>query len=122
MLNEVQMQSQARITPQLLLNGNYCLNKGESMHIFTAVICKGRIPHLNLAKTEHCHFWIGFNRYGSTLNSFLNVTCVLSLVFFLTSEFNILIFNSALNYFKIILKFRNKFIFKSIGIHYSPDL
>ncbi len=39
MLNEVQMHSQARITPQLLLNGNHCLNKGESMHIITAV-CK----------------------------------------------------------------------------------
>ncbi len=39
MLNEAQMHSQARITPQLLLNGNYCLNEGESMHIITAV-CK----------------------------------------------------------------------------------
>ncbi len=39
MLNEVQMHSQARITPQLLLNGNHCLNEGESMHIITAV-CK----------------------------------------------------------------------------------
>ncbi len=39
MLNEVQMHSQARITPQLLLNGNYCLNEGESMHIITSV-CK----------------------------------------------------------------------------------
>ncbi len=37
MLNEVQMHSQARITPQLLLNGNHCLNEGESMHIITAV-------------------------------------------------------------------------------------
>ncbi len=36
-LNEVQMHSQARITPQLLLNGNHCLNEGESMHIITAV-------------------------------------------------------------------------------------
>ncbi len=32
------MHSQARITPQLLLNGN-CVNEGESMHIITAV-CK----------------------------------------------------------------------------------
>ncbi len=39
MLNEVQMHSQARITPQLLLNGNHCLNEGESMHIITSV-CK----------------------------------------------------------------------------------
>ncbi len=39
MLNEVHMQSQARITPQLLLNGIHCLNEGESMHIITAV-CK----------------------------------------------------------------------------------
>ncbi len=39
MLNEVQMHSQARITPQLLLNGNRCLNEGESMHIFIAM-CK----------------------------------------------------------------------------------
>ncbi len=38
MLNEVLMHSQARLTPQLLLNGN-CLNEGESMHIITAV-CK----------------------------------------------------------------------------------
>ncbi len=38
-LNEVQMHSQARITPQLLLNENHCLNEGESMHIITAV-CK----------------------------------------------------------------------------------
>ncbi len=38
MLNEVKMHSQARITPQLLLNGD-CLNEGESMHIITAV-CK----------------------------------------------------------------------------------
>ncbi len=38
MLNEVVMHSQARIMPQLLLNGN-CLNEGESMHIITAV-CK----------------------------------------------------------------------------------
>ncbi len=38
MLNEVQMHSQAIITPQLLPNGN-CLNEGESMHIITAV-CK----------------------------------------------------------------------------------
>ncbi len=37
MLNEVQMHSQARITPQLLLNGNHCLNEGESMHIITVV-------------------------------------------------------------------------------------
>ncbi len=37
MLNEVQMHSQARMTPQL--NGNHCLNEGESMHIITAV-CK----------------------------------------------------------------------------------
>ncbi len=37
MLNEVQMHGQARITPQLLLNGN-CLNEGESyMHIITTV-------------------------------------------------------------------------------------
>ncbi len=39
MLNEVQMHSQATIRPQLLLNGNHCLNEGESMHIITAV-CK----------------------------------------------------------------------------------
>ncbi len=39
MLNEVQLQSQARIMSQLLLNGNHCLNEGESMHIITAV-CK----------------------------------------------------------------------------------
>ncbi len=39
MLNEVQMHSQASITSQLLLNGNHCLNEGESMHIITAV-CK----------------------------------------------------------------------------------
>ncbi len=38
MLNKVQMHSQARIKPQLLLNEN-CLNEGESMHIITAV-CK----------------------------------------------------------------------------------
>ncbi len=38
MLNKVQMHSQARITLQLLLNGN-CLNEGESMYIITAV-CK----------------------------------------------------------------------------------
>ncbi len=37
MLNEVQMPSQARITPQLLLNESHCLNEGESMHIITAV-------------------------------------------------------------------------------------
>ncbi len=30
MLNEVQMHSKGRITPQLLLNGNHCLNEGES--------------------------------------------------------------------------------------------
>ncbi len=36
MLNEVQMHSQAKIIPQLLLNGN-CLNERESMHIITAV-------------------------------------------------------------------------------------
>ncbi len=29
MLNEVQMHSQARSTPQLLLNGNHCLNEGS---------------------------------------------------------------------------------------------
>ncbi len=39
MLNEVQMHSQARITPQLPLNGNHCLIEGESIHIITAV-CK----------------------------------------------------------------------------------
>ncbi len=39
MLNEVQVHSQARITPQLLLNRNHCLNERESMHIITAV-CK----------------------------------------------------------------------------------
>ncbi len=39
MLNEVQMLSQARITSELLLNGNHCFNEGESMHIITAV-CK----------------------------------------------------------------------------------
>ncbi len=39
MLNEVQMHSQARIMPQLLLNGIHCLDEGESMHIITAV-CK----------------------------------------------------------------------------------
>ncbi len=39
MLNEVQMNSQARIIPQLLLNGNHCLNEGESMHIIK-VMCK----------------------------------------------------------------------------------
>ncbi len=32
------MHSHARITPQLLLNGN-CLNEAESMHIITTV-CK----------------------------------------------------------------------------------
>ncbi len=37
MLNEVQMHSQARITPQLLLNWNHCFNEGESMHIITPV-------------------------------------------------------------------------------------
>ncbi len=37
MLNEVQMHSQARITHQLLLNGNHFLNEGESKHIFTEV-------------------------------------------------------------------------------------
>ncbi len=31
------MHSQARITPQLLLNGNHCLNEGVSMHIITAL-------------------------------------------------------------------------------------
>ncbi len=39
MLNEVQIHSQARITSQLLLNGNHWLNEVESMHIITAV-CK----------------------------------------------------------------------------------
>ncbi len=39
MLNEVQLHSQARIMPQLLLNGSHCLNEGESKHIITAV-CK----------------------------------------------------------------------------------
>ncbi len=33
MLNEVQMHSQTRITPQLLLNCNHCLTERESMHI-----------------------------------------------------------------------------------------
>ncbi len=37
MLNEVKMHSQTRITPQLLLNRNHCLNEGESMHIITAI-------------------------------------------------------------------------------------
>ncbi len=89
------------------------------------LICKGRIPHLNLAKTERWCFCIGFNRYGSTLNSFLNVTLCSKFSLFpyiWMPWFNIHIFNSALNYFKITLKFRNKFIFKSISIHYSPDL
>ncbi len=39
MLNEVQMHCQARITPELLLNGNSCVNEDESMHVITAV-CK----------------------------------------------------------------------------------
>ncbi len=39
MLNEVQIHSQARIMPQLLLNGNHCFNEGESMHIIIAM-CK----------------------------------------------------------------------------------
>ncbi len=39
MLNKVQMQSQARVTQQLQLNGNHCSNEGESMYIITAV-CK----------------------------------------------------------------------------------
>ncbi len=30
------MHNQAKITPQLLLNGNHCLNEGESMYIITA--------------------------------------------------------------------------------------
>ncbi len=38
MLSEVQQHGQARSTPQLLLNGNYCLNEGESMHI--TAVCK----------------------------------------------------------------------------------
>ncbi len=33
------MHSQARITLQLLLNGNHCRNEAESMYIITAV-CK----------------------------------------------------------------------------------
>ncbi len=33
------MHSQARITSQLLLNGNHCLNEGEFKYIITAV-CK----------------------------------------------------------------------------------
>ncbi len=31
--------SQARITTQLLINVNHCLNEGESMHIIT-IVCK----------------------------------------------------------------------------------
>ncbi len=31
------MHSQARIMPQLLLNGNHCLTKVESMNIITTV-------------------------------------------------------------------------------------
>ncbi len=38
MLNKVMRQSQARITPQLLLNGNHCLNDGESMYIITLYV------------------------------------------------------------------------------------
>ncbi len=48
MLNEVQMHNQARITPQLLINRNHCLNEGESSPCTLLQLCVNSLMNLNV--------------------------------------------------------------------------